>query len=497
MTQRLLPGQLLRRKGLGDRRIDRLGWAPLLVALLLGFAAALAVTSSRPIAVIPLLGLIPAAILFSRHPFAAVLLWIALFPFFVREPSVAGRVVYWLLHRTMIPGALVVVILSSWLGERWRGQVRFGRAELAMLLFLLLTATSILLLGQNPLRSYIRFYDRIFVPFCMYWLIRLIGPGERELRQLTWAGLITLLTQAAIGITSWFVPGLLPAQWLGEEGERTVGTFGNPAVYTSTLIFLGLLLLHYAMQQRSGRLRLALASTFGLVAFCVFLSFSRGSWLGGLVVLAGLLFVYPRAVGGVMTALLVAALALASLGVLSNQLDFASQRLSNQQTGEDRIIGDIASIRMIRARPLLGWGYDNYDLYNSQFKTSVGSIANHSTTTSHNTYLTLMAEQGVGALLLYVAPALWWLRLSLKVRLRLPRQGLYSRGLLALLWLLMLNHFIVSNFMDMIRFNMFGTTVWWMALALIANLVYAHLRPDDMGPAAWVRQGEPAGLVGL
>src|SRR5687767_3487734 len=115
MSQRMLPGQQLRRKGSSDRYVNRLGWAPLLVALLLGFTAALAITSSRPIAVIPLLGLIPAAILFSRQPFAAVLLWIVLFPFFVREPSVAGRVVYWLLHRMMIPGALLVVILSSWL----------------------------------------------------------------------------------------------------------------------------------------------------------------------------------------------------------------------------------------------------------------------------------------------------------------------------------------------------------------------------------------------
>jgi hypothetical protein len=53
----------------------------------------------------------------------------------------------------------------------------------------------------------------------------------------------------------------------------------------------------------------------------------------------------------------------------------------------------------------------------------------------------------------------------------LPRQGFWSVSLLALLWLLILDHFIVSNFMDMIRFNWFGTTIYWMALALIATLV--------------------------
>jgi O-antigen ligase len=147
---------------------------------------------------------------------------------------------------------------------------------------------------------------------------------------------------------------------------------------------------------------------------------------------------------------------------------------------------------MFQARPIFGWGYDTYNLYASQFIGSVGSIVFESYHTSHNTYLTILAELGLPALLLYLTPVTWWLLLSLKVLPRMPRSGLCSWHLLALLWLLMLDHFIVSNFMDMIRFNLFGTTIWWMALGFIADLVYPRLKPGDIGAPQWASQPEPA-----
>jgi hypothetical protein len=35
----------------------------------------------------------------------------------------------------------------------------------------------------------------------------------------------------------------------------------------------------------------------------------------------------------------------------------------------------------------------------------------------------------------------------------------------------MLHMFVVTNFMDMIRYYPLGTTMWWLALGLIANIV--------------------------
>jgi len=141
---------------------------------------------------------------------------------------------------------------------------------------------------------------------------------------------------------------------------------------------------------------------------------------------------------------------------------------------------------MIERKPFFGWGYDTYDLYDEQFKTRVANLATDQQKTSHNTFLTLMAEQGVPALVLYFLPIIWWLMLSRKVWRRLPERGFQNWCWLVMLWFLIVDHLTVSSFMDMLRFNLFGTTVFWMALGLIASLVYSHLDPGDLALPKWL-----------
>src|SRR5262245_15140048 len=170
-------------------------WLPLLVGAILGIAAAILITNGLFPYLIPLVFLVPAICLLTRYPFAAIILWLLLFPYVAQDATSAGRPVYWLLHRAMIPGTLMLVILADWLKIRKREPVRFGRAELAMGLFMMLAIANILLLSQELIPSLIRYYDRLFVPFCMYWLIRLIAPTEQDLRRLVWAALITVIIQ--------------------------------------------------------------------------------------------------------------------------------------------------------------------------------------------------------------------------------------------------------------------------------------------------------------
>jgi O-antigen ligase len=469
-------------------------WLPLLLALAFGGAAAVLIARGLLFFLIPLAAVVPVTILFLRYPFVAIIIWIVVFPYFVQEPAGAGRYMYWLLHRLMIPAALGIVVLSDWFRLRKVEPVRFGRAELSLTIFLLVASFGIVTLVPNPAWAFIRFYDRVFVPLSMYWLVRLLSPTERDLSRLAWAGLITIYLQVAIGLVAWFAPGILPEQWLNREGQRTVGSFGNPAVYTSTLIFLSLLFLQQGMQGTSKRVRTLALITLGVTYFCVFFSFSRGSWLGGVLVLVGLIFIYRKVmlrlvgVGVFVSAIL-------SITLLANQLGYAFERLRDEDTAQGRVLGATTALRMIRERPLFGWGFTTYDLYDEQYKTRVGNLAIRQQQTSHNTYLLFIAEMGVINLLLYMFPAVWWLLLSWRVWRRMPQHGFKGWHLLAMLWLLLLDHFTVSNFMDMIQANMFGTTIWWMALGLVATLVYPHLRPADFGGPRWIHQQTESGLL--
>jgi O-antigen ligase len=108
--------------------------------------------------------------------------------------------------------------------------------------------------------------------------------------------------------------------------------------------------------------------------------------------------------------------------------------------------------------------------------------------TSHNTYLTLMAEMGLVAFFFYVFPVGWWLVSSIKAWRRLPKDGFWSWPLLLMLWLTVFHIFITSNLMDVIRFHIFGTTLWWMVLGFIANMIYPYIQLGDIGAPSWVRQ---------
>ena len=466
-------------------------WLPLLVGLCLGPIAAFLMSRELWHYAAPAVLAIPAAILFIRYPFVAVVLWMLALPYFLNEPTAAGRFVYWMLHRAMVPAALGVVILSDWLGIREKVLARLGWVELVMLGFLGLTLANILMFAPDPVSATIRFYDLLFVPFCMYWVVRLTVPTSQDIKRFLLVAWVTVLAQCGIGLLSWFAPEVLPPQWItGLEGARTVGTLRNPAVYTSTLLFLSLMLLQYAVRCKSSVLRLGLLFAFGLAIYCVFMSFSRASWIGGSVVLVGLIVMYPKVVFR-MTIVVVILVSVLGSSILAQQVAWAYERMSGDEaarSAESRVTTNTASMSMIMAKPVFGWGFGNYDRYDRQFQVRVNDIPVRRDETSHNTYLSILAELGLIGFSLYIFPLGWWSVRSVRAWRRLPRDGFGGRSWLAMLWLLLVHMIIVTNFMDMIRFHLFGTTIWWMALAFVGNIVDSQLEFDNVGVSGWVQQ---------
>jgi hypothetical protein len=100
----------------------------------------------------------------------------------------------------------------------------------------------------------------------------------------------------------------------------------------------------------------------------------------------------------------------------------------------------------------------------------------------------MASELGVPLLLLYMFPVVWWLLLTPKVRRRMPQTGFWSWSLLAMMWLFILDWFTVANFMDMMRLNLFGTSMWWLGLGLIASMIYPYLQADDTDAPKWMSQ---------
>lgn len=472
----------IRARGLPSNTRDRPSPLPIIAALILGLmiSASLAVTATQfdmgPLIVVAMVLAVPAALLLIRYPFLSIMLWMLIFPFVVRGVSGFAVPIYWTLHRFVIPGALWLVILRDWAGGRKKESVRFGIPEFVMALSLLWAMGSVLLFNNNKLKTLVSVYDELFVPYCAYCFIRLYAPTEKDLRRFLPVAFFTIMTQSVIGIISWVDPHMLPRQWLNDAGARIDGTFDNPAVFTSTILFLALIFFQYGIHSKSKVFRLLAILTLGFTFFMTFVSLSRGSWLGALFVGIGLLILYPRVLIPPTVIAAVVALLLGAT-VFRGEVDVFYQRLTTASTAEDRVSTGARSLLMFSEKPILGWGFGNYDRFKDGFLVNTILDVKESDNTSHNTYLTILAEQGFPAVIFYLFPTAYWLLASLTAWRRMPRGGLWSLTFFIMLWLLVLDHITVSSFMDMIRFNLFGTTVYWMLLGLVSNMAAPYL-PD-------------------
>jgi O-antigen ligase len=449
---------------------------PLLIGLVLAFELASMAITSSPTLPLAIALAIPGFVLLVRYPWVAVIAWALFLPYFVKPSGDAG-IFYNIFHRALLPGTLGLTVLFRLLrGEAAGPRVRLGWPELAIAGYATIVVVNILAVSTDPALAAERFLDRAVVPMCAYLLIRFLDPGPAELRWLIPVALITIAAQGAIGIVSWVAPGVLPAGWRVLEGQRSGGTFANPNAFSSVLVVCGLLL--FALLQRRGRwprgLMTAAAAT---VPFFVAISFARASWLAGGVVALLLNLRYPRRlIPWTAAAALVGVIAGAT--VLAPAVAFAEQRLATDQTADARIVGDVASLRMIEDRPLLGWGYDDFDLYWNSYKTRVGDIAVSEGSTSHNTYLTLAVETGLPSLFLFLFPTVYWLVASLRNRRRLDRAD-PPQSLVFPLWIGIAFILTAANFYDPIRFLVFVTTTWWVALGLIAVAVERARLEDE------------------
>jgi O-antigen ligase len=456
-----------------------------MLALFGGVVIAYLVASGRWYLAVACLLAIPAYVLMERFPLAAVTIWLALAPLVAVTETTSGRKIFWIVHRGFPVATLVLLVFGAILGLRGRKLPRLGPAEAMMGLYVGVTLVSILYTSVTPRASMYHLYDAVVVPMCLYLLVRLVEPDEGALKSFLPAVVFLLVTQTVIGLAAWIAPGALPSAWLGKLGERTTGSLRAPDVYGSVLLFCGLFILGAAITARGQAKRAMPVLLFLVSLVMVFMTYSRASWLAGIFAVAGLAFLARRLSLRVALICIPVALLLLATGLVNGQIEFAQSRLESEQSDESalsRLPVAYASVRMFEARPALGFGYENFNRFDYQYQRRVGNLVypqkDHS---SHNLYLTLLAEQGLVGFVLYLGPAFWWLGRTKSRWRSLPRSGLLSRKLVGALWLAVAGHVIVNNFSRMQV--PFGLGIYWLCLGLIGAILSRDYPPPE--PSEW------------
>ncbi len=446
-----------------------------------GAAVAYLLVGGQLVMALALLLAFPAFLVLQRYPIAVISVWLLAAPFLTsNEQGTSGRTVFWLVHRALPVVAVLAVVITRMVGIRRRPLPRLGWPELAMAAYVISTVLSVAFTSPEVEATLYLLYDRVFVPMCLYLLIRLLEPGERQLRLLLPVLGFVLVSQSLIGALSWISPELLPAGWLGREGTRTVGSLQHPNVFGTTMLLCGAMLLHGALSSPPGKRarRTVLVAGFILALAMVFFTYSRASWLAGGVVVLGLAFVYRRFTAKFALVIGLACILLLGSGLISGQAEIAAQRFNAEESALSRLPIALGSTRMFLEKPVGGWGYGNFDRYNYQFQGAVdGLVVPDKEHPSHNLYLTILAEQGIIGLFLFLFPVLWWLGVTRSSLRKLPPSGLISRNLIRVLWLGMAAFFIVTNFSNLRV--VIGTGLWWMTLGLIASVLERY-RKDEL-----------------
>jgi O-antigen ligase len=427
---------------------------------------------------------LPIAAALYRRPIAVVVIWMLLAPLVMVVEGAGPRQMFWLVHRLLPLAALAATLLGPVLGRAARRLPRPGLIELCMVGYLVATLLSIAATSGDRFADAYVLYDRVAVAMVIFLVLRLNAPDDRTIERWFPVLVALVLTQAFFGVLSWLAPGLLPDPWLNRAGSRTTGSLRHPNVYGITLLFGAALAFHIGRAAPARSLR-RMASVVVLLAGATmtFLTLSRAAWLAALIVLAGLLWLHPRALAKAAFAMVPVVLLVISTGVLGITGEGVSRRLysdASEESALSRLPVVVASVRMFEARPITGWGYNRFDDYDQEFQEGItGLFVPTKDHASHNLYLTILAEQGLVGLSFYLGPALILAWRTARHR-RYLRERPRDRELVATAWLVVTAQFVVTMFSNL-RIP-FGFGVWWICLALVAVVLDRAQAPAS--PAA-------------
>jgi len=263
-------------------------------------------------------------------------------------------------------------------------------------------------------------------PFLMFLLTPSVFSGRRE-RDILLATLVAL--GAYLGFTAIFEAvgphGLIFPRYIARvdtelPGERAGGPFQSSVVEGFATYACAVAAVMAFAQWRGQRKRYIALIVAGVCIFGCFVTLERGVWIAAVVATAVTALATRAGRRWVLPAAGSCALIIGGALFLSPALSHrASTRANDQLSVWSRENQTAAGLRMVAAKPLLGFGWDNYTTNSlayfrqtSEYPQSGYVVAEHVGTYApplplHDTYLAFAVELGLVGALLWLTSLLW------------------------------------------------------------------------------------------
>jgi len=305
----------------------------------------------------------------------------------------------------------------------------------------------------------------VLVGVSMYYFCA-FGPMHRlSPRHVAVALLSSCSIVGALGIVEHFARWNLWGQDLGEEPVRIVVTLSQPAVL-GAFLGAGIVTATAALVWDGPRiLRRLSVVTLALTLPALFFTYTRGGMIATITVASVLIAMRPRTRAiGAGAAVLAALLVWANWGDISNN-SLYQQRAADTVNVTGRLVQDQAALDLTAQRPLLGWGYGQYDEAKKGVEfLSPGSLSERSLYyyTSHNTFLTILVELGVAGVAILFLPWLIVVGRTLRRLGSAPNPEWFTLSLLGILGV-----YVLTSFTTDMRFFSFVPALAWIAVGLL------------------------------
>lgn len=312
--------------------------------------------------------------------------------------------------------------------------------------------------------------SKLIVPFAMFHMAGLIFTNETRLRHFETFCLIVLayLTFTAIaflsGTHALIFPRFILNSDLGIHADRARGPLLQAVANGVSLNVLGLVALHSYM--RAKMRRTAVAMLLAGVPIAILATLTRAVWLSFACALVAFAFLFwrPRSRGMFLAIPVFAAVALALLFSSEQLRSTLDDRLNEEGPVEFRQAVYAGAWEMFLERPLTGWGFHQMP---DELPRHVNGY-HEKILYPHNTYLELLAEQGMVGFALYA-----WLMWELwNVRRRvLPeheRDGFLNRDFHRL-WPIILGVYWVNAAVVVMSYQFVNALIFSMAGMLVAQ----------------------------
>jgi putative inorganic carbon (HCO3(-)) transporter len=365
--------------------------------------------------------------------------------------------------------AMLGWLLEGIFNKRW--QFQYHPILIALGVYLAWNLVSILI-SPVPLHGVWALADNewpLFIMLMLFWTV----PDTTTLKRLFTAFCITATVAMAYGILQTFTGwDLVKHREMAPIGVyyRAIGfngfylTFGG---FAMTVFFLSL----SVWAEYKERLRWF----FGILALLSFAAiigtFARSLWLSLLIAVPVFGFIRSKKIGTILSLLFFVLVGGALL--FSPTIRSRAVSIFDFHANETRLNLWQTSWKMIQARPVTGFGEDNFTLYFDQYKVpGYYDVACH----PHNDYLNVLVSAGVPGLIAFLA--LWFFSIQAGYRAWRRSTDPFARGL-AFGGTLTIIGFLVGSFFQTYYVTFANCFDWWFATGFVFAVYHLSSKDDS------------------